>query len=178
MDNVSANIETIAALHASSERSVTPHQRVIETITGHLGRPISLYFMIAFVALWTGVNIYDKVRHIAQFDPPPFSFLQGVLGFSALLVSTMVLITQNRQARIADQRSHLDIQVNLLAEQKITKLISLVEELRKDLPNVRNREDLEAELMTQSTDPLAVVEEIQKKFETTEALYPKDPDNP
>ncbi len=65
----------------------------------------------------------------------------------------MVLNTQNRQGRHAEQRSHLDLQVNLLAEQKIAKLIALVEELRRDLPQVRDRVDHVAEAMKESVDP-------------------------
>ena len=166
LDQVATNVEAIAALHADAEKSVPNHQRAIETITGHLGRPISLYLMIVFVALWITINLQSKVLHIHRFDPPPFDLLQGIVSVSALLVATMVLITQNRQAHLAEQRSHLDIQVNLLSEQKIAKLISLVEELRRDLPNVRNRQDPEAELMKQSADPMAVVEELRKSLDS------------
>ena len=54
------------------------------------------------------------------------------------------------------------LQLNLITEQKIAKLISLVEELRIELPNVKNRSDEEAELMQQATDPQVILEAIQK----------------
>jgi uncharacterized membrane protein len=54
------------------------------------------------------------------------------------------------------------LQVNLLTEQKLAKVISLVEELRTDLPNVKNRHDEEAETMKQATDPQALIDAIQK----------------
>jgi len=72
-----------------------------------------------------------------RIDPPPFFWLQGMVTLSALLMTTLVLITANRQTRNAEERSHLDLQVNLLAEHKVAKLIALVEELRRDLPMVR-----------------------------------------
>jgi uncharacterized membrane protein len=164
-DRVASNIETIATLHAAAERSVPRHQRLIETLTGHLGRPISFYLMICFVVLWIAINVFARHAHLAHYDPSPFSGLQAIVSISSLLVSTMVLITQNRQARLAEQRSHFDIQVNLLAEQKITKLIALVEELREDLPNVRNRSDPEAEEMKHAADPQTVVEELKRTLE-------------
>jgi uncharacterized membrane protein len=37
--------------------------------------------------------------------------------------------------------AHLDLQINLLTEQKVTKLIRLLEELRADMPGVRTRHD-------------------------------------
>jgi uncharacterized membrane protein len=69
----------------------------------------------------------------------------------------MVLITQNRQAKLIERRMHLDLQVNLLTEQKTAKLIELLEELRRDLPNVRNRRDSEAEVMQHAAGPLEVI---------------------
>ena len=61
-----------------------------------------------------------------------------------------------------EERSYLTLQLNLVTEQKIAKLISLVEELRTDLPNVKNRNDEEADAMKQSIDPQAILEVVQK----------------
>ena len=169
-EQVATNIEAIVALHASSVRSTPRHQRIIEAFTRNIGRPLFLYLMLGAVASWIVYNGAAPAHRWPQFDRPPFEWLQGAVSLSALIVTTMVLITQNRQAALAEQRSHLDIQVNLLAEQKITKLIVLVEELRKDLPNVRNRRDPEAELMAQNTDPLSVVEELKRNLENAETL--------
>lgn len=98
---------------------------------------------------------------IPPFDPPPFVWLQGLVGLGALLMATIILITQNRQTRHADQRSQLDLQVNLLAEQKAAKLIGLVEELRRDLPTVRNRVDKVADAMEEPVDPHAVLSALE-----------------
>jgi uncharacterized membrane protein len=57
------------------------------------------------------------------------------------------------------------VQLNLLTEQKITKLIALVEELRIDLPDVKNRDDAEAEIMQQATDPQAILGVLQQNLE-------------
>jgi uncharacterized membrane protein len=59
------------------------------------------------------------------------------------------------------------LQLNLITEQKIAKLISLVEELRTDLPNVKNRADLEAEIMQHSVDPQAILEVLQQNSEAS-----------
>jgi uncharacterized membrane protein len=169
-DLLTANIETIAGMHAASERAVPQHQRFIETVTGHLGRPTSLYLMLAFIAIWVTGNLAAVHEHTKVIDRPPFEWLQGIVTCSGLIVSTMVLITQNRQSRIAEQRAHFDIQVNLLAEQKIAKLIGLVEELRQDLPNVRNRIDPEAEAMKQAADPQIVAQELRRTIVEAEQI--------
>ena len=78
------------------------------------------------------------------------------------ITSTGVLIYQARQEKVAEERSHLTLQLNLLTEQKIAKLIALVEELRTDLPNVRNRHDSEAFEMQKTTNPQVVLNALKE----------------
>jgi uncharacterized membrane protein len=92
--------------------------------------------------------------------------MQGVVGLYGAIVMTMVLTTQNRQQRLAEQRAYLDLQVNLIAEQKAAKLIALLEELRRDMPTVRNRRDSEAEDMAQAVDAGEVLSDLEETLET------------
>ena len=161
-DPTNQSIETLAKLHIRMERKVGRHQRAVETMTAFLGRPRFLYFILLFVILWMAVNIALWHEHWAIVDPPPFSWLQGIIGLSALLMTTIVLITQNRQNKATEQRRQLDLQVNLLVEQKVTKLIALFEELRRDLPQVENRHDPEAEAMQQTVDPHEVLRTLNQ----------------
>jgi uncharacterized membrane protein len=85
-----------------------------------------------------------------------------MVALCALLMTTLVLITANRQTRNTEERSHLDLQVNLLSEHKVAKLIALVEELRRDLPMVRNRVDQEADAMQEAVDPHAMLEALER----------------
>ena len=87
------------------------------------------------------------------------------IDIAALLIATGVLVQQTRQDKLAEQRSHLILQINLLTEQKIAKLIGLMEELREDLPNIRHRKDWEAQIMKQSTDPQIVLNILQENLE-------------
>jgi uncharacterized membrane protein len=164
--HVAQNIETMATLHAEAEERVGHNQKRIERLTATIGRPRSLTVIVAAVAAWTSYNALAPWVGIPQVDPPPFFWLQGVMGLSALLVTTMVLTTQNRLAKRAVQRDHLDLQVNLVAEQKIAKIIALIEELRRDLPSVQNRVDLVADAMTQAVDPHAVVSVLEQTLGT------------
>lgn len=165
IDLVSQNVEAIAALHAHAERGVSRYQRAIESATALLGRPLFFYLILAFVTLWVGGNLLAPRLHMTVWDPPPFYWLQGMVGLGALLMTTVILITQNRQGKMDERRAQLDLQVSLLAEQKITKLIALVEELRRDLPNVQDRPDPEAEAMTTAADPHAVLSALEETLE-------------
>jgi uncharacterized membrane protein len=72
-------------------------------------------------------------------------------------------------AKLEEQRAHLDLKVTLLTEQKAAKLIDLLEELRRDLPNVKNRDDPEAVALQQSMNPDLVLAALDERTETGEA---------
>ena len=169
-EHVSQHVDTIAALHARAESRVSIHQRVVEAVTSNLGRPLFLNLVLACLAFWVLLNLFPRRFGILPFDPPPFSLLSGIVSTGGLLLAIVILITQNRQARLAERRAQLDLQVSLLTEQKIAKLIALVEELRHDLPSVRNRRDPEAEAMAEATDPHAVLDALEEKLDEAAEL--------
>jgi uncharacterized membrane protein len=166
------NVETIASLQARSEQQVGSHQRGIERITAVIGRPITVYLLALTVVGWTTFNALMAAGGRA-FDPPPFFWMQGAIGVLALMMTTFVLTTQNRLAHLAEQRSHLDLQVNLLSEQKAAKIIELLEELRRDLPNVRNRVDQVADAMQEAVDPGAVMSALEEIESPNESGDPR-----
>ena len=151
------------------------HQRGIERITAALGRPRSIYVVLTVVALWVGFNAFAGALGVRPPDPPPCDELQAVVGLAALLMTIMVLTTQNRQSKHAEQRAHLDLQVNLLAEQKVAKLIALVEELRRDMPAVPNRVDHVAEVMTEPLDPKVVMNALEGTLDSKPKPEPEAP---
>ena len=161
---IAQNIEAIVAIHASAERNVSKHQRVVEAASTFLGRPTFLYGSLLVVALWLLPNVLPDLG-LPQFDPPPFDLLQLTLGIISLPMTIAVLIKQDRQEKLAEQRAQLSLQLNLLSEQKIAKLIGLVEELRRDLPNVENRYDPEVEIMKEAADPQAVMIALEETLE-------------
>ena len=161
-DPLGQNIEAIIALQAKAEKDLSQTQRVVEAVTAFFGRPLFLYSILLGVTFWMVVNLLPTDLGIPKFDPAPFEWLDHVLGLASLLMTSGVLITQNRQEKLAEQRSQLTLQLNLLSEQKIAKLIALVEELRQDLPMVKNRFDPEAEVMMQAADPHVVMEALEK----------------
>jgi len=155
------DVESVASIRARAEQRLDKHQRMMEVLTAALGRPRTVYVTLSIVVGWVAFNLVTpKLFGWQRIDPPPFFWLQGMVALSALLMTTLVLITANRQTRNAEERSHLDLQVNLLAEHKVAKLIALVEELRRDLPMVRDRIDREADDMQEAVDPNAMIEAL------------------
>jgi uncharacterized membrane protein len=114
------------------------------------------------VAGWLIINVLLHYWGLPQFDSSPFDLLQLVLGIISLPMTIAVLIKQERQEKLAEQRAQLSLQLNLLSEQKIAKLIGLFEELRNDLPDVKNRYDPEIQEMQQAADPQVVMSVLEK----------------
>ncbi len=174
---IAVNAKAIASMRARAEESIDRHQRLVERVTASLGRPAALYVVLACVAVWIAVNLGLMATGRAPIDAPPFFWLQGCVTLGALLTALMVLTTQNRQKRHGEERAQLDLQINLAAEQKTAKMIALLEELRRDLPNVPDRRDTLAEAMTRAVDPHAAVAALQRTFEDDEqAATPAPPD--
>jgi uncharacterized membrane protein len=154
---VGQNIAAVHDFYTREEQKRSPSQRHAESIGGFVGRPAFLVVILLFVSVWMGVNLALIAWGKAPFDEPPFIWLQGLTGLAALLTTTFVLIKQNRVDKLSEQRAHLDLKVTLLIEQKTAKLIDLMEELRRDLPNVRDRHDSGAAVMQQAMSPEGVL---------------------
>jgi uncharacterized membrane protein len=160
-DHVNQNIERIVAFHQREQEKVGRAERGLERVSSLIGRPVYLIGLLSLVVFWIAVNAVATALGFTPPDPPPFSRLQGLLTLAALATTTIVLMTQQRQGRLESQRAHLDLQVNLLTEQKATKLIHLLEELRRDLPMVRDRDDAVATAMQRPTDTAQVLSALK-----------------
>jgi uncharacterized membrane protein len=165
-EHVSLNIDAIRSVREKAGRSLRSDQRAIEAFTNFVGQPRSLYALIVSVVLWIAYNMAAPAFHRAPFDPSPFFFLQGAIAFYAAIMSTMILVTQNRQRKDEERNAHLELQVNLLAEQRTGKIVALLEELRRDLPNVRDRVDPVADALQEQVLPAAVISAIDHTMNT------------
>jgi uncharacterized membrane protein len=160
-EQVIKNIETITSHQERYQARSTTAQRLLAKIVSIFGTPEFLYFQVVFFIIWEICGHLVDLRIL----PPTFPKLdlrEQWLDLASLFISTGVLVYENRQEKVSEERSHLMLQLNLITEQKIAKLISLVEELRTDLPNVKNRNDEEADSMKQATDPQAILEVIHQ----------------
>jgi uncharacterized membrane protein len=164
-DQISQNIEAVLSFYEREDQKISRPQRIVERISLFAGRPVFLALILSFVATWMCANTLLRQLGMREFDPAPFFWLQGGLGLGALLTATIVLTKQNRIERLAERRAHLDLKVTLLTEQKTAKLIELIEELRRDLPNVKDRHDPVASSLKQPMKPDAVLAALDERIE-------------
>jgi uncharacterized membrane protein len=169
------NIESIAQIQNQHEQPDNFHLKLLDRIATFCTKPAFLYTLLAFFLVWW---VSSKLHRsgLIPWDIPDYRLQDQFLDTVALVISTAILIRQTRQEQVADRQSHLMLQLDLLTEQKIAKIIGLLEELRADLPNVIDRIDLEAESMKQSTDPKMVINIIQENLQPLDKPAEPEPE--
>jgi uncharacterized membrane protein len=150
------NVRTIAELEraAQKERSMADH--VADLITRFCGTTWFVWVHVIWFGVWISANsgLFSK-----PFDPFPFNFLTLVVSLEAIFLSTFILISENRQSRVDQRRSNLDLQINLLTEQENTKMLQLLKEICHKL-EIDPDKDPSVALLEQATRPDKLLDQI------------------
>lgn len=160
-DHVELTVQRMAELHAQHFEAQSGLQRRVARLTGVLARPTFLAGATGVAALWMLANTLTPMFGLKAFDAPPFAVLELVATVAALFTTLMILATQAREEEAARHRSQLTLQLASLTEQKIAKVIALLEEQRRDSDHLPSRPDPEADEMAKSADPGHVLERIK-----------------
>jgi uncharacterized membrane protein len=160
--HIEDTIAATAKVHADHHLETETLQRVVDKLTAWIGRPRFIAGLTVVVALWIVGNLLTTLTGMKTWDEPPFAWLQGGLTLLALYVAVLILTTQRREGKLAGHREQLTLELAILSEQKSSKIISLLEEMRRDSPTLRNRVDEEAVAMALAADPQAVLEAIKE----------------
>lgn len=172
--HVAETVDAVANLHAQHHLKRSVAEKLIDNWTSRLARPFSLAVLFLAVAAWIAMNALNASSAI---DPPPFPWLFGVLAFLSLTMGVLILSTQRRADALAQLREQLTLNLATLTERKVTKVIELIEELRRDSPNIENRIDLEAKQMAAQAQPGEMLGALAEMHE--ESLKPaKTTDEP
>lgn len=119
-----SNINTVVALEEEAKQRRTTADRISDTIANFVGSISFVMLHLVWFGLWVTLNT-GLLGGKLKFDPYPFALLCMLVSLEGVLLSTFVLIKQNRMSQRADQRAHLDLQVNLLSEKEVTKILQL-----------------------------------------------------
>jgi uncharacterized membrane protein len=157
-DHINETVRAIARLRAEHREEATAFQRLIEKVTASAGSPRFVAVLSLVTVGWVAFNL---VLGPHAWDAPPFAWLQGITGLGALYMAILILSTQRRDNLLASYREQLMLELVILGEQKTAKIIGLIEELRWDDPNIRNRSDQEATNLSVPAEPHAVFNAIK-----------------
>jgi uncharacterized membrane protein len=165
------NLQVLENFQDHEDEQVSGMQLAIERISAFFGSPTYFMFAVAFIVLWGILNLYGSRHGWQHVDEPPFFWLQGLVSSNALLLTVAVLIRQNRMSQVAEHRSHLDLQINLLTEQKVTKILQIVDELQRELLGHRvpdRQVEEQVEEMTKPADAHVLMHAIKQKKDERE----------
>jgi len=153
------NIETLRERRRRERESASVEQKLAQRITDFAGSMRFVYLHVALYGFWIVANL-GWIPSLNPWDPS-FVVLAMIASVEAIFLSTFILITQNRMSIADDRRAELDLQVSLLAEQEITKLVQLVAEISRRL-GVENADGPDVEEMKQLVAPGEVLDAIEE----------------
>ncbi len=166
---IASNVTQIVELERRQRRHRTTGEKLSEVIARFCGSMAFVYLHIVWFGGWILIN---EVTKKFAFDPFPFTFLTLVVSLEAIFLSTFILISQNHDTQLAERRNHLDLQINMLAEQENTKILELLKSIA-DKVGV-DCDDSNIDALLEPVDPNRLVKEIVEASDEgdTDALKP------
>lgn len=156
--------EKIESFRKKLDETRTFTDKLADDINSSFGSVSFFFGNLIFFIVWIALNI-NVIPGISPFDPFPFGFLTMIVSLEAIFLSIFVLMSQNRQAKIADLREEIDLQINRIAEKEITKLLQMQAILMKHQGiHIEGDEELEQMMMAVDTN------KIQKRLEKDDKL--------
>lgn len=150
-----SNITKIVEIEDAEKARRTIGEKVSELIAAFCGSMVFVYVHIIWFGGWIVVN---SIFTSYSFDPFPYTFLTLVVSLEAIFLSTFILISQNHETRLTERRNHLDLQINMLAEQESTKTLELLQLVAKKIGV--DCEDNETQALLEQVDPQKLVKQI------------------
>lgn len=150
-----SNVFKIAKIEEAQKANRTVGEKIAEVVAAFCGSMVFVYVHIIWFSTWILLN---SVVPFAQFDPFPYTFLTLCVSLEAIFLSTFILISQNHETRLTERRNHLDLQINMLAEQENTKMLDLLRRiaLKVGIPD----EDPETAALLEPMEPGELVKQI------------------
>jgi uncharacterized membrane protein len=163
---VERNITALIEVRRQAERRRGLQSRIADAITEFSGSMLFIYLHAVWFGLWVLANLGGLGPRLV-FDPYPFGLLTMIVSLEAIFLSTFVLLSQNRQAEMADRRADLDLQINLLTEYEVTRILTLVDAIA-DHFGLEPGADPEIEDLKKDIVPEQVLREIDVRASQTE----------
>ena len=142
---VTENIETVIRVENETSRPRSHSEAISDAIGGFVGTITFVVAQLVVFALWVIVNA-GEIPQFPRFDPFPYPLLSSVTSLEAVLLAAFVLMKQNRLGKVADRRDHLDLQVNLLTEQRATQIIQMLDRMSSRLGIDQHADEVSREL--------------------------------
>jgi uncharacterized membrane protein len=162
---VERNIRALLSKRQNEERKLPWHEKLATMVTDFTGSIHFVALHLLIYGFWIVINL-GWIPAVPRFDPT-FVILAMVASVESIFLSTFILMTQNRMMTQADRRADLNLQISLLAEHEVTRLITLTKDVAKKI-GVPQGDEQELEQLEHDVAPeqmLEVIAEREKEFE-------------
>jgi len=157
------NIRTMAELERRQEGKRSLGERVSGRLVAVFGSMPFVLLHLVFFAGWLAVNL-GWVPAVHPFDPFPFGILALLVSGEGVFLAMFILIASNRLSRESDARAHLDLQLSMLAEAEVTKLLALLRDLSRKLGHDPHLEHPELADLVEPTDLPAIADTLAREI--------------
>jgi uncharacterized membrane protein len=159
-DLVRENIDKLLEHERQAKLQRTASQKVADWIAKVSGSVGFVFLNALFFIFWIVAN--SGMLSIKPFDPYPYGLLTTIVSLEAIFLSIFVLVAQNRLQYMSDRRAELDVQVNLLSEYEVTRILRLVSRIAEKL-DVDDAQDPELAALEEDVDAADLIQEIEQK---------------
>lgn len=157
---VQQNIKALVEHRKEHEFRKNLGQKIADQVTRRIGSLVFVLIQLGFIILWILLNVHF-VKRILPWDPFPFAELAMLAALESLFLSVFILVSQNRANELAERRADLDLQISLLSEHEITRLITLVDDMARQL-NIKSSARDGLEELKRDVSPSKVIHEIEE----------------
>jgi uncharacterized membrane protein len=157
------NIRAIIDLERQALTAGSWSARVSDAISRFAG---SLWFVLCHLTAFVAWALWNALapEHF-RFDPYPYGLLTFIVSLEGVLIATFVLITQNRMAAQSDRRDHLNLQVDLLAEQEMTLVLRMLRRISDRLDiKPESGEQARAEKLGEETNVYELMQTLEREL--------------
>ena len=163
-DHVDKAVRSVTQLH-SIIKAGRPAQRAVNRVAALMGRPWFIALVGFIVVAWVAANLLAAKLGVEAIDPPPFAWLEVAATLFSLILVVFLLVAQKHEDELNAHRDTLTLELAILSDHKIAKVIQLLEELRRDSPHVQDRDDPQAEQMAEPADTESVLAAVSARVE-------------
>jgi uncharacterized membrane protein len=138
-------------------------EKIADTLTTRFGSMVFLLLNISWFGVWIAINA-GLLPFLKPFDEYPFSFLTMVVSLEAIVLAIVVLVSQNRSANIDDIREEIDLQINVITEREITKILAILVRIAEK-NNIDLSQDIELKQMLEPVNISKIEQILEQQIE-------------
>lgn len=162
-ETVQRRRKAIKSFKAKADAKRSSIEKFADFLTAKFGTVTFLTLNFVWFSAWIVINT-GRVPGFEEFDPFPFGLLTMIVSLEAIMLAVIVLISQNREARISELREEIDLQLNTVSETELTKLINLMAILLEK-QGVKIDDDPELKKMLKPIDSAEMTRQLEQELD-------------